>query len=116
MAARPSHRAKSAHSRKPQRKRTPSPSMPTASAAAILREVRQRLEVAQAAAAVTAAGLCSEVDCDPAAATTIQRCVCEPIAEQMSWLDWVAKHCHPLARMPVGRKPLKADNELAGQA
>jgi hypothetical protein len=73
-------------------------------------------EVAQAAAAVTAAGLCSEVDCDPAAATTLQRCVCEPIAEQMSWLDWVAKHCHPLARMPVGRKPLKADNELAGQA
>jgi hypothetical protein len=45
MAARPSHRAKSAHSRKPQRKRTPSPSMPTASAAAILREVSQRLEL-----------------------------------------------------------------------
>jgi hypothetical protein len=104
MAARHSDRAKSAHPRKPRRKRTPSASMPTASAAAILREVRQRLEVAQAAAAVTAAGLRSAVDCDPEAATTLQRCVCDPIAEQMNWLDWVAKHCQPLARMLVGRK------------
>jgi hypothetical protein len=61
--------------------------MPTASAAVILRDVRQCLEVAQATAAVTAAGLRSEVDCDAEAATTLQRCVCDPIVEQMGWLS-----------------------------
>jgi hypothetical protein len=90
--------------------------MPTASAAAILREVRQCLAVVQAAAAVTAAGLRSEVDCDLAAATTLQRCVCDPIAKQMDWLDWVARHCHPLARALLDRQRLKADVELGREA
>jgi hypothetical protein len=90
--------------------------MPQTSAANILLDVRQRLEVARAVAAVTAAGLRAEVDFDQDAATTLTRCVCDVIDEQRDWLQWVARHCLPLARVTVDRERVKAEMELARSA
>ena len=92
------------------------PSMPKASAASILLDVRQRLEVARAVVAVTAAGLRSQVDCDQEAATTLTRCVCDVIDEQRDWLHWVASRCLPLTRTSVDPERVKADMKLARAA
>jgi hypothetical protein len=117
MGSRPAHstRAAKARSRKPlsRRKSALPPGMATASAAAILDSVRQRLEVVEAVAAITSAALRSEVDCDPKAATTLQRCVCDAIDEQVRWLDWVLKTCRALARLPIDQEPLATDIRLA---
>ena len=119
MGSRPAHstRAAQARSRKPpsRRKSAVPPGMAPASAGAILDSVRQRLEVVEAVAAITSAALRSEGDCDAAAATTLQRCVCEAIDEQVQWLDWVLKTCRPLGRMPIGRGRRATDNRPAGK-
>jgi hypothetical protein len=119
MGSRPAHstRAAKARSRKPpsQRKSAATAGMALASAAAILDSGRQRLEVVEAVAAVTLAALRSEVDCDPEAATTLQRCVCEAIDEQVQWLDWVLKTCRTLGRLPIDRKRQATDIRPAGQ-
>ncbi len=107
MGSRPAHstRAAPARSRKPPfRRQSAVPlGMAPASAGAILDSVRQRLEVVEAVAAITSVALRSEGDCDAESATTLQRCVCEAIDEQVQWLDWVLKTCRPLGRVLIDR-------------
>ena len=108
MGSRPAHstRAAPARSRKPpsRRKSAVPLGMAPASAGAILDSVRQRLGIVEAVAAITSAALRSESDCGAEAATTLQRCVCEAIDEQVQWLGWVLKTCRPLGRVPIDRK------------
>jgi hypothetical protein len=111
-----STRARKAHPPKKSR-RQPAPSMPQTSAANILLDVSQRLEVARAVVAVTAAGLRAErVDFDQDAATTLTRCVCDVIDEERDRLLWLARHCLPLARATVNRERIKAEMKLAREA
>jgi hypothetical protein len=93
----PVHRRNSTRS-KPERaaklsRRKPALSrlMSRRSAAANLQSIRQRLEVARAAAVVTSAGMrCLEADIvQDAAATTLRRCVCDEIDRQVSEIGWI---------------------------
>lgn len=81
------------------------PNTLSASAAAILAEVRQRLEVASAVAAVTCAALRSQAaDADHDAATTLQRHVCDELSRQIEKLNLIVAMCRVLGEKAHFRK------------
>jgi hypothetical protein len=95
MGSRPAHstRAAPARSRKPLSRPKPiSTRMSRASAAAMLSEVRQRLELVMAIAYIASAALKSpHADSGAGVALALQRCIGDEIGRQLEDIGWVAR-------------------------
>ena len=95
MGSRPAHstRAAPARSRKPLSRHKPiSTRMSRTAAAAMLSEVRQRLELVMAIAYIASAALKSpHADCDAGVALALQRCIGDEIGRQLEDIGWVAR-------------------------
>lgn len=95
MGSRPAHstRAAPARSRKPLSRPKPiSTRMSRTAAAAMLSEVRQRLELVMAIAYIASAALKSpHADCDAGVALALQRCIGDEIGRQLEEIGWVTR-------------------------
>ena len=95
MGSRPAHstRAAPARSRKPLSRHKPiSTRMSRASAAAMLSEVRQRLELVMAIAYIASAALkSSHAESGAGVALALQRCIGDEIGRQLEDIGWVAR-------------------------
>jgi hypothetical protein len=92
------NRARKAPSVRESAQASSAPSMPLRSAAAVLADVRRRLEIVGAVASVTHAALrrqAADADHD---AITIQRCVADELDRQVEEIDWVIVACRALGR------------------
>jgi hypothetical protein len=95
MGSKPAHFSRSrpaASRRKPSRPKLISTRMSRTSAAAMLSEVRQRLELVMAIAYISSAALKSQnADSDAGVALALQRCIGDEIGRQLEEIGWVVR-------------------------
>ena len=95
MGSKPAHFSRSrpaASHRKPSRPKPVSTRMSRTGAAAMLSEVRQRLEVVMAIAYIASAALKSPcANSDASVALALQRCIGDEIGRQLEDIGWVTR-------------------------
>jgi hypothetical protein len=95
MGSKPAHVSRprpAASGRKPSRHKPISTRMSRTAAAAMLSEVRQRLELVMAIAYIASAALKSpHADSDAGVALALQRCIGDEIGRQLEDIGWVTR-------------------------